>query len=486
MSGPYVWEMPPSVPDEPSAADSDQVVEGGAIDHVANALTRLCEYAKGKPKIRDLLTMLVEPVQDVENAFQQILLERTVDRAIGAQLDVVGEIVGQPRSGVTDDELYRRYIRARIATNKSRGTVNDLLKVARLVVYNEEASLVVDLQGTAALVLGVYGPGTSDEVADILIAFLRQAVAAGVRIILETDSAPDEDSFYTGLTVHLDGAHIATATTININEDLSDYPETGVLIIDEGTADEEYIRYYFKDNGGKFYVAAPGLVNAHDDTAAVTWADGPGQGFALTAFLDGALVGAETDVIVDSPIGLEFPATGFIALDAGTDDEEILEYASRTHDTFALVGAVAGAHDDRAAVTLYTGGMIVVAEDSDVTTTDDDNGTVTSTILAGRYNRERFLFEFQDQLPDGWTVQRDLNAKIVIDYPPAATTFDLAWATLSFKTLVGFAADITGASAPQTATNALDETGGTCGGVLADARGSGGSAEVNAAAGVML
>ena len=458
-----------------SEADPDQVVEDGAIDHVTGALKRLCEYAKDKPKLRDLLTVLVEPVQDVENAFTQILLERTVDTALGAQLDVVGAIVGQPRAGVSDDELYRRYIRARIATNKSRGTVNDLLKVARLVVNDETASLVIDLQGTAALVLGVYGPETPDDVADILIAFLQQAVAAGVRIILETDGVDDEDNFYTGNTVHLDGAHLAGATTININEDLSGYPAQGVLIIDEGTTDEEYVRYYLRDVGGKFFVASPGLANAHDDTAAVTYADSPGQGLAVSGAVDGALTAGVSNSFgtTDPEAASYFPATGTIAISAGTDDEEEIEYTSRTHDSFTLASEVVNNHDDQATVTLVGGGLVVVEEDSTVTTTDEDNGEVACVIPAGRYNRDRFIFEFQDQLPEGWTVTHDdgLNGpKIVIDYPPATTTFDVVWTTTAFRDLVGFDADITGASTPQTGADYLDESGGTVGGVFADAR----------------
>src|SRR5687768_16247400 len=96
--------------------------------------------------IEKLLAVSVAPAQDLENCLQQLRLYRFVDTAEGDQLDIIGRIVGLDREGLDDDD-YRRYIRARIAANNSNGTIEDLLTVAFLVVYDADAHYEVDNQG---------------------------------------------------------------------------------------------------------------------------------------------------------------------------------------------------------------------------------------------------------------------------------------------------------------------------------------------------
>lgn len=140
--------------------------------------------------IEKLLSIIANPAQAVEDALQQLKSERFVDTAIGEQLDIIGRIVGQDREGLSDDD-YRRYIRARIAANNSDGTIEDLLTVAFLVVYDEAAQLQIDNQGVATVVLRVNSIALTTTVADILVKFLGLAATAGVRVILEyCDQAP--------------------------------------------------------------------------------------------------------------------------------------------------------------------------------------------------------------------------------------------------------------------------------------------------------
>ena len=150
--------------------------------------------------IVNLLTALVTPCTAIEAAFQQLFTERFVDTAIGAQLDIVGKIVGQDRNGMSDDD-YRRYCRARIATNRSRGTVEDLLKIAGLVIGDPAATLVEDTQGVAAYVLRWGATVPPANVADILIDFLTAADAAGVRGILESLSDTEPNTLVTATAV---------------------------------------------------------------------------------------------------------------------------------------------------------------------------------------------------------------------------------------------------------------------------------------------
>jgi hypothetical protein len=139
--------------------------------------------------ITKLLSATLGPVQEIEDALQQLLSERGVNTAVGAQLDVLGKLVGQPRNAMVDDD-YRRLIRAKITINKSKGRIEDVLDVADLVISDALASLVIDNQGMAAFVLRIEDQPLADATAELLIPLLRNTVSAGVRVILEYSPQP--------------------------------------------------------------------------------------------------------------------------------------------------------------------------------------------------------------------------------------------------------------------------------------------------------
>lgn len=152
--------------------------------------------------IRKLLRVWLSGVQGLEYALQQLYTERNIDNAIGAQLDVLGVIVGQPRNGLIDD-TYRRHIRARISANRSKGTLKDLLTVADLVVFDDNAYYHVRRQRGGALHFKVedviVGPPAGDAgVHDALIDFLGVTAAHGVRVMLETWPEVETELFVLG------------------------------------------------------------------------------------------------------------------------------------------------------------------------------------------------------------------------------------------------------------------------------------------------
>lgn len=139
--------------------------------------------------LADLLTAWLAGAQSLEAAFQQLLTQRNIETAVGAQLDVIGKLVGQPRDGL-DDDTYRRYIRARITTNRSSGTVGDALKIARLLLGEPVPQLILNNWGTAAYELVVEGASIPTALAQVIIDFLVDGTAAGVRPILKSSSSP--------------------------------------------------------------------------------------------------------------------------------------------------------------------------------------------------------------------------------------------------------------------------------------------------------
>lgn len=167
-------------------------------DHVDRALDRLRQQFRDQPNIEAWLRVLVAPVQDLEQAMYEVLVGRGVETAVGVQLDAIGTIVGQPRNG-RSDEVYRAFIRARIATNKSNGTIENVLNVTTLVLDDEDVTLNLHNSGPGWLLLKLEdAPVTLELTLLLVVYFLRRVVAAGVRINVEASAADPADWFTWG------------------------------------------------------------------------------------------------------------------------------------------------------------------------------------------------------------------------------------------------------------------------------------------------
>lgn len=164
-----------------------------AIDHIAIANDRLPhQYHAALPaesNTQKALRIVLGPTVELQQAMLDVLRMRVLDTAEGVWLNVLGELVGRPRAGVTDDAIYRRYIRAQIAANKSSGTIDEILTIADLVINDEAATLELDNTGIAAYILYVGGVVLPDDVAAVLIDLMLRATGAGIRPILAYSTA---------------------------------------------------------------------------------------------------------------------------------------------------------------------------------------------------------------------------------------------------------------------------------------------------------
>jgi hypothetical protein len=151
-------------------------------DHAEQALARLPARYRDQPNIEALVRVLCGPVQTLEDALWTLIAERGIDTATGVTLDTIGDIVGEPRTTQT-------------ATNRSNGTVPALLRVTRVLVDDVVARVVVGQPGAAAVTVTIEDIALPDALADVVIAFLRQAKAAGVRLLLYSSSAEPEATF---------------------------------------------------------------------------------------------------------------------------------------------------------------------------------------------------------------------------------------------------------------------------------------------------
>ncbi len=128
--------------------------------HVPDALSRLLEQYKGRPRIAGIFTSLVTQVQILEDMLFSLdsgrqLWNGTSTPAVGQQLDNIGTLVGISRNGLSDTE-YILFLFGKIAENFSDSTIPTLLTVigyvfqAQTVLLYEyyPASLVVEAIGT--------------------------------------------------------------------------------------------------------------------------------------------------------------------------------------------------------------------------------------------------------------------------------------------------------------------------------------------------
>lgn len=102
--------------------------------HTPLALSRLIERWKAErnPNLAKLISSYTDEIQELENAIWNAIVERLPDYAEGAQLDVLGRIVGRRRDGL-GDAAYRAHIKAQVRINQSFGCAADVIEVIKLV-----------------------------------------------------------------------------------------------------------------------------------------------------------------------------------------------------------------------------------------------------------------------------------------------------------------------------------------------------------------
>lgn len=266
----------------------------------------------------------------------------------GAQLDRIGRLVGQPRSGATDDQ-YRYYLRARIAANRSDGTTDKIIAVFKAMLGATELPLYAP-GGNASYTLTLITP-IADDVAEIALYFLRYATMAGVRAILETQAFPDAEMFFTAQACYTTGAISIGDATIDV-DDASDFPTSGTIILESGTPDEETLAFSSRSNT-VLYLGTT-TANAHDPGASVSLVGSEGEGFPVATYVNGAGAPGDPSISVVSEAG--FAAGDEVIIDQGLANEETLTVTSTAAGQIFVSPDLAFSHTDGAAVVLASSG----------------------------------------------------------------------------------------------------------------------------------
>jgi len=155
------------------------------VDYLSQGRGRVTEQFKNKPVFDAYLKLIMDSLNELQGVYKDLMQLRSIETATGAQLDLIGDIVGQPRtlvnydafpyfgfdgataaetfgtisdstigglfrsvnqsegaSAEVDDETYRFLIKARIIANTTRATPEAIISGINFVTGNANTTLV--------------------------------------------------------------------------------------------------------------------------------------------------------------------------------------------------------------------------------------------------------------------------------------------------------------------------------------------------------
>lgn len=142
-------------------------------EYIEVARTRVTEQFKDAPVFDRYMQLLIQGLYEIELVFKDLMQLRSIDTAVGAQLDLLGNIVGQdrniasksfvsptnPSGNITlDDATYRVVIKSRIRKNISVATPEDVISAASFILSEiggtQVETRIVEGNAAASIYLG--------------------------------------------------------------------------------------------------------------------------------------------------------------------------------------------------------------------------------------------------------------------------------------------------------------------------------------------
>jgi len=150
------------------------------------ALQRLLQQYKGRPLIAGFYTAFVKQIQDLEDSGDRIqpglqIWDGTTTPAIGAQLDLIGRIVGIARNGL-DDAQYILVIFGKIAENFSDDTIQSVLSVVGYL-FQAQKILVQEIY-PAGLYIQVLEPAIPKNFFPLVVNLIQNAMGGGIKLVI--------------------------------------------------------------------------------------------------------------------------------------------------------------------------------------------------------------------------------------------------------------------------------------------------------------
>lgn len=161
-------------------------------DWAVRLKTRLYTQFRNAVTWQEFCDLLGAASDDIELAAQSLFSLPDIDDSSGAQLDLIGRIIGQPRIG-SDDATYRIYLKARVLANKSCGTSEDIYGILR-ALYGESSGFLVRYSGTKTFE-AIIETAIDRSDAFIGLSFLRDSKESGARGLLRWQESADSAVF---------------------------------------------------------------------------------------------------------------------------------------------------------------------------------------------------------------------------------------------------------------------------------------------------
>ena len=152
------------------------IMDISIIDHRKEGYDRLLEVFKDKPNIASIIEVYFKQGDDLERAIHEVLNSRhlsDIDTVVGVQLDIIGSMVGEDRTGRSDEE-YREAILLRIVVNNSTSTTPYITSLLQSTTRSTKVKLYNHYP--AAYV----GEFNGDYIPSTFLASFQSATAAGV------------------------------------------------------------------------------------------------------------------------------------------------------------------------------------------------------------------------------------------------------------------------------------------------------------------
>ncbi len=159
-------------------------------DHSGTGLALLIDQFRGQHSVRGILNSFLSQVQEVEDATFAVISGRILDAAVDAQLDSLGDLVGEPRKGRSDTD-YREAIRLRIRVNRSNGRAEDVIDVVRIAT---SGALIYNEYYPAGFEVDAFGLASPRELQKLI----GQTRAVAVRGVLVSSTTPANQNFVYG------------------------------------------------------------------------------------------------------------------------------------------------------------------------------------------------------------------------------------------------------------------------------------------------
>ena len=169
-------------------------------DHAVRGLAILLSQFIDAPNLRAIAEILLDQVQELEDAIIEVRDDTTLDNSIGAQLDQWGKLLGVPRDGLTDAK-YRKLVKVIIDAYRSGGNPQNITAV--LSVLADDAPVEYTPLFPANFMLGIVTdtPPAADELArwlDLVLSMRPAGVGLGALAQIPTgafrfDSGPGLD-----------------------------------------------------------------------------------------------------------------------------------------------------------------------------------------------------------------------------------------------------------------------------------------------------